>query len=498
MANPLADLAAAAAARLPEHDALAFEGTVLRSGELAARTARLAAGLQAWGVRPGDRVAVVLPNLPELLMLYGALWRAGAVATPALPALTPHEVRHVLADSGAVLLITEDPRLTGLGAPVLDLEGLRALEAAEPLDAVARGPEDLAALLYTGGTTGRAKGVMLSAGGLVAITGSRESVTAQAGARTSVVPLPLSHVYGLVTTAARMHLREPALLVLQRRFDAAGWLDLVEEHRGEAGAMVPSMVQQLLRQPLEERDLSSLTYLTTGGAPLPLPVWEELERRLPWVRLCDGYGCTEATSTVTMNPPDARRHGSVGLPVPGVSLRIDTPVDGVGEVLVRSPGVMIGYHGDPDTTAATVVDGWLRTGDVGRLDDDGYLWVVDRTKDVILRGGFNVYPRDVEDALLGHPSVAAAAVVGRPHPVLGEEVVAFVSLRASATVEELLAFGRERVAAHKAPRELYVVDQVPLTSVGKTDRKAARALLAALTPPASAPVDTTAAANERR
>jgi long-chain acyl-CoA synthetase len=471
--NPLADLADAAIARLPEHDALHFEGMTLTNVALADRTARLAAGLAAWGVRPGDRVAVVLPNRPELLQLYGALWRAGAVATPALPALTPGEVQHVLKDSEAVLLVSEDPRLQGLGVPTMGLEDLRLLEEAAPTDPVPRAASDLAALLYTGGTTGRAKGVRLSQGGLVGITAARESVTASAGARTSVVPLPLSHVYGLVTTAARMHMQEPGLLVLQRRFDAAGWIALVEEHRAQASSMVPSMVQQLLLQPLEDHDLSSLTYVTTGGAPLPLPVWEELERRLPHVRLCDGYGCSEATSTVTMNPPNARRHGSVGLPVPGVEVKISDE----GEVLVRSPGVMLGYHRDPEATATTVVDGWLHTGDVGRLDEDGYLWVVDRLKDVILRGGFNVYPRDVEDALLAHPAVARAAVVGRPDPLLGEEVVAFVSLRGPATEAELLAFGRDRIARHKAPRELYVVDEVPLTSVGKTDRKAARILL---------------------
>lgn len=479
MANPLADLADAAVAHLPEHTAMAFEGSTLSNTGLADRTARLAAGLQEWGVRPGDRVAVVLPNRPELLQLYGAIWRAGAAATPALPALTPTELRHVLADSGAVALVTEDPRFAEVaGVPVLDLAGLKELEAATSRDPVPRTGEDLAALLYTGGTTGRAKGVRLSQGGLLHITRSREAVTSTAHAHTSVVPLPLSHVYGLVTTVSRMHVREPGLLVLQRRFDAAGWVALVEQHRAQASSMVPSMLQLLLRQPLEEHDLSSLTYVTSGGAPLPLPVWEEFERRLPGVRLCDGYGCTEATSTVTMNPPAARRHGSVGLPVPGVSVKIAPD----GEVLVKSPGVMLGYHGDPSGTAETVVDGWLRTGDVGRLDSDGYLWVVDRTKDVILRGGFNVYPRDVEDTLLAHPSVARAAVVGRPDALLGEEVVAFVSLRGPATAAELLAFGRSRIASHKAPREVHVVDEVPLTSVGKTDRKAARALLEALAP----------------
>ena len=390
--------------------------------------------------------------------------------------MTPAELQQVLADSGAVALVTDLPRFAAVSAvPVLDLDRLRALEDTAPRPPVARTADDLAALLFTGGTTGRAKGVRLTQGNLLHITAARESVVAGAGARTSVVPLPLSHVYGLVTTVSRMHMREPGLLVLQRRFDAAGWVRLVEEHRAESSSLVPSMIQLLLRQPLEEHDLSSLTYVTSGGAPLPVPVWEEFERRLPGVRLCDGYGCTEACSTVSMNPPGARRHGSVGLPVPGVEVRISA----AGEVLVRSPGVMQGYHEDAEATAATVVDGWLHTGDVGRIDEDGYLWVVDRTKDVILRGGFNVYPRDVEDALLAHPAVARAAVVGQPDPLLGEEVVAFVSLRSAATAEQLLAFARERIASHKAPRVLHVVDEVPLTSVGKTDRKAARALLAA-------------------
>ena len=480
--NPLADLADQAVARLPRHDSLAFEGTRLTNIELAQRTSRLSAGLVGLGITPGDRVAVVLPNRPELLLVYGALWRAGAVATPVLPAVTPSELRHVLAASGAVALITDLPRFAAAAeVPVLDLERLRELEDNEALAPVGRTEDDLAALLFTGGTTGRAKGVRLTQGNLLQVTAAREAVVATAGVRTCVVPLPLSHVYGLVTTASRMHMQAPGLLVLQRRFDAAGWVQLVEEHRADASTMVPSMIQLLLQQPLEEHDLSSLSYVTSGGAPLPVPVWEEFERRLPHVRLCDGYGCTEACSTVSMNPPDARRRGSVGLPVPGVEVRIADS----GEILVRSPGVMQGYHDEPAATAAAVVDGWLHTGDVGRLDDDGYLWVVDRTKDVILRGGFNVYPRDVEEALLAHPAVARAAVVGRPDLMLGEEVVAFVSLRGPATAEQLLEFGRSRIASHKAPREVYVVDEVPLTSVGKTDRKAARLLLAQRSPSTS-------------
>jgi long-chain acyl-CoA synthetase len=243
------------------------------------------------------------------------------------------------------------------------------------------------------------------------------------------------------------------------------------------------MLQLLLGQPLEDADLSSLIYVTSGGSPLPMSVRTEFERRVPTARVCDGYGCTEITSTATMSPPDARRDGSVGMPLPGVRLRIEAP-DGRelpagedGEVCVASPGVMAGYWRDPEATAEVVVDGWLHTGDIGHVDSDGYLSIVDRSKDLIIRGGFNVYPRDVEDVLLQHPAVAAAAVVGRPDPVLGEEVVAFVAVREPVAEEDLIGFAAQRLASTKHPREVRIVDAVPLTSVGKTDRKAVRRLL---------------------
>ncbi len=202
------------------------------------------------------------------------------------------------------------------------------------------------------------------------------------------------------------------------------------------------------------------------------------------MRVCDGYGCTELTSTATMNPWGAPRPGSVGLPLPGVDLRIEDelgevlPAGSDGEICVRSPGVMTGYWQDEAATAQVVQDSWLHTGDVGHLDDDGYLYVVDRLKDLIIRGGFNVYPRDVEDVLLSHPAVASAAVIGRPDPLYGEEVVAYVALREPVEVPVLLDWCGERLAKHKRPREVHVVEAVPLTSVGKTDRKALRRLAA--------------------
>jgi len=491
-------LAAEALERLGDHVCLVFEGERLRLGALLERSARLAGGLAGLGVAPGERVAVQMTNRPEVQVTALAVWHAGGVVTPVMPTLTVPELRHVLADSGAVVLVVSDDLLeraraaadglpvhlvvAGSGAGSGAATPLTDLEAGPPVPPAAGTGSDLAALLYTGGTTGRSKGVALTADGLVQTTRARAQVVALARAPRLLVPLPLSHVFGLTNLVARLHLAEPAPMVLQRRFDAAGWLRLVAEHEVQSSALVPSMLQLLLREDLEAADLSTLRHVTTGGAPLAVAVREEFEARVPSARVCDGYGCTEVTSTATMNPYDAPRSGTVGRAVPGVELRIvddldrPLPAGTDGEVCVRSPGVMAGYWGDPAATAQAVVDGWLHTGDVGHLDADGYLTVVDRKKDLVIRGGFNVYPRDVEDVLLTHPDVAAAAVVGRPDAVLGEEVVAFVALRegAAADRDALLAHAAGALAAHKRPRELHVVDAVPLTSVGKTDRKALR------------------------
>ncbi|MCU1589973.1 MAG: AMP-dependent synthetase and ligase [Frankiales bacterium] len=478
-------------ARLGDYAFVAHEGAEHGLASLVDRAARVAGALSALGVAPGDRVAVVMTNSPDVLVACFAIWRAGAVVMPVIPAVTAGELTHVLNDSGARVAFasaTTVALVRAADAEVLALgEGtthpFAVLEEAAPAVVVPRGDDDLAALLYTGGTTGRAKGVMLTSANLWTTSWARQQMVELAGTTSVLVPLPMSHVFGLINALSRLHVSRPGTLHLMTRFDGEQWVKQVEAERITASALVPSMLQLLLAQPLESADLSSLTYITSGGSPLPMSVRHEFERRVPWVRVCDGYGCTEITSTATMSPADARRDGSVGLPLPGVRLRIEgddgtEPPTGVdGEVCVSSPGVMAGYWSDPEATGEVLVDGWLHTGDVGHVDDDGYLFVVDRSKDLIIRGGFNVYPRDVEDVLLQHPAVAAAAVVGRPDTVLGEEVVAFVSVRAPIAEAELLAFAAERLAKTKHPREVRIVDTVPLTSVGKTDRKAVRRLL---------------------
>ena len=236
------------------------------------------------------------------------------------------------------------------------------------------------------------------------------------------------------------------------------------------------MLQLLLALPVESYDLSELRYIVSGGAPLPTETAEEVLRRLPQVEIREGYGLTETAALVSSTPPGQARLGSVGKPVPGVDVRIDGDGGDVGEICVRSRSVMLGYWNAPDETAEAIEDGWLRTGDLGYLDADGYLYVVDRKKDLIIRGGFNVFPRDVEEALLEHPAVAAAGVVGRPDGAHGEEVVAFVELKPGqeTTPGELVAWSKERIGGYKYPREVHVVGSLPLTPVGKLDRKALR------------------------
>jgi long-chain acyl-CoA synthetase len=501
----LAALAEAAFRRLGDYESLVFEGRTCRSGELFDRACRVSSGLVKLGISPGERVVVLMANCPEVGIAYSAIWRAGAVVTPVVFLISPPELQHILADSGAVAVVTTPELLATVTAAAAGAPDLRhvivvggapdslpghvrgadfaELESAPAGSIVGVGDDDLAALMYTGGTTGRAKGVMLSHRNLYYCSHSAHQASQAEGITRALTPLPLSHAYGMIVTLVGYHATERALGVLQRWFDPAEFLALAQQHRIERTALVPAMIQMLLAQPLEDTDLSSLRYVNSGAAPLAAETREQWERRVPSSEILEGYGCTESGAVISVNPPGASRAGSAGLPIPGYQVAIrddndaDVPAGAEGEICVRADGVMAGYWNSPAETAATLRGGWLHTGDIGRQDADGYLYVVDRKKDLIIRGGFNVFPRDVEDALLQHPAVAMAGVVGRPDERLGEEVVAFVSLRpgGQATPAEITEFARERLAAHKYPREVTVLDAVPLTSVGKLDRKALRA-----------------------
>jgi long-chain acyl-CoA synthetase len=509
--------------RQGDHNSLFFEGQWHSSGSLADRAARFAAGLADLGVRPGDRLLVLMANCPEVLIAYSAAWRAGAVVTPLIFLVSEDELRTALVDSGAVGVVTtaeflpkvsaavkgDGPGGTGGGSPPCTEEvggapdvrfvvvpgaaageaapGVPVLDFAQVADAVPgsiadRSGTDLAALLYTGGTTGRSKGVPLTHANLFWAGWAAHQSSVRANVVTSLLPLPLAHAYGLLVFCGGMHRDEGARLVLMRWFDPAGWVQLAEQHRVQGSALVPSMIQMLLGQQLEQADLSELTAISSGGAPLPEEARREFEKRVPTATIYEGYGCTESATIISANPYGARRVGSVGLPVAGCEVSIQDdfgqvlPAGQDGEICARSPGVMTGYWHTPDAAANVLAGGWLHTGDIGHLDEDGYLYVVDRKKDLILRGGFNVFPRDVEEVLVAHPAVALAGVVGRPDARLGEEVVAYVSLRpgAEATAEELSEYAKRHLGANKYPRQITIVPAIPLTSVGKLDRKKLR------------------------
>ncbi len=494
----LARLAERAFEQRGDYPSLLFEDRWHTSGELFERSRRIAGGLQALGVRPGDRVVVTMANCPEVGIVYNAVWRAGAVVTPATFLLPPGDLRRLIADAEACGVVTTPEFVEKVAEAVAGVDSvgfvisagdtrdgvlpLDSLQIADPAPIVDRADDDLAALLYTGGTTGRAKGVMLSHANLHFSGGAVHDAAHVPGVNRALATLPLSHSYGILVTIAAMHNPEPGIAALLRWFDPQRFLALIAEHRLQLAAVVPSMLQILLSQPLEDYDLSSLRFVGSGGAPLAPEVQAEFCRRVPSASIRQGYGLTETAAVISTNPTGRERLGSVGLPVPGCTVTILDP-DGrklparvPGEICCSSPGVMRGYWQSPETTADVLRDGRLHTGDIGYLDEDGYLYVVDRMKDLIIRGGFNVYPRDVEDALLEHPAVQLAAVVGRPDPVHGEEVIAFVSLRsdAAATPQELIAWARRNIGGYKYPRELQVVDSIPLTPVGKIDRKALR------------------------
>ncbi|TNY35594.1 class I adenylate-forming enzyme family protein [Thermomonospora catenispora] len=500
MERTLGRLAEQAWERFDDYESLFFEGRWYRSRELAERARRVAGGLVELGVRPGDRVVVMMANCPEVGITYQALWRAGAAITPVVFLVSHEELRHILLDSGARLIITTNEVLPtvqfaadGLDLPIVVAgdapEGTipySDLEKADELPLVDRAEDDMAALMYTGGTTGRAKGVVLTHAGLYQASQSSQQAGRVPGLTRALIPLPLSHSFGLLTTLVGMHADEPNVAVLMRWFDAKEWIRLAAEHRIQRCPLVPAMIHMLLAEPEFGRTpLPDLKYVVSGAAPLAREALEEFERRVPGVQILEGYGMTETCATTAVNRPGDRRVGSVGKPLPGYTVTIRDeegralPPGEDGEICISAPSLMQGYWHAEEATAAALSNGELRSGDIGHLDEDGFLYIVDRKKDLIIRGGFNVFPRDVEDALAEHPEVTMAGVVGRPDPKLGEEVVAFVSLvpDAKATPEELIEWTRRRVGKIKYPREVHIVDSVPVTRVFKTDRKRLREML---------------------
>ena len=457
------------------------------NAEFAAMVETAAGRLHGAGVRAGDVVAVKLPNRVELVVAMFAAWRLGAALTPVNPMLTAAETAYQLADSGAAVLITDQSG--GVDGPVVIPVDDLVADTAEPVDAAPQNADDVALIIYTSGTTGRPKGVLLTHANLDAMTGSSIEATGIHAEDHCLLILPLFHVNGIVVSVLTP-LRAGGRTTIVGRFSPRSFFDSVERARPTYFSGVPAIFAMLANLPADQvPDTSSLRFVICGAAPMPAPLIGEVERRYG-VTLVEGYGLSEATCASTLNPVHGRRKpGTVGLPMPGQQVAImaedGTLVGdgGAGEVVVSGPTVMKGYLNRPEETAKALRGGRLHTGDVGRFDEDGYLVLVDRIKDMIIRGGENIYPKEIETVLHEHPAVLEAAVIGVPDPVLGEVPVAVVSLRESATAsyEGLTAFLKERLAPYKVPARIDIVAEVPKNQVGKIDKPSLRARVTPLT-----------------
>ena len=479
----------------PDRAAAVYAGGQLSYGDLDALSSRLAAGLESAGIRPGDAVAVQLPNIPQFLIAYFGVLKAGGVMVPLNVMLKAPEIAFQLSDSGTRLLITWEGVLTD-AAKGAEVAGVRAVYAvgppggdgALPFEALLAAPADgeqmvpreltdTAVVVYTSGTTGRPKGAMLSH---IQLYMNADIPGRLFGVRPDdvvITVLPLFHVFGL-SSILNVCVRFGCTMSLIPRFTPTTVLTAIQRDRATIFEGVPTMFIALLDHPdLRSYDVSSLRVAISGGASIPAPVLDAFEKHFGVVIL-EGYGMTETASTTTFNISETeRRVYSVGKPIWGTQTQVQDSEgqalpagrDHVGEVVTRGLHVMKGYLNNPEATAAALAGGWLHTGDLGYFDEDGFLFIVGRQKELIIRGGYNVYPREVENVLHAHPAVAEAAVVGIPDERLGEEVMAVVTLRAGAllTASGLQAYCRERMAAYKYPRLVEFRDQLPKNSLGK-------------------------------
>ncbi|MER6959179.1 AMP-binding protein [Streptomyces sp. NPDC000618] len=460
----------------------------LTNAQLLSRVRTTARQLHSLGIGPGDVVALKLTNRVEFVLLLFAAWRLGATITPVNPSMTDVEVVRQLKDSGARLLVVEDgAAVVAHGTAVLAVDELHEA-AVEPDQALLVDPSTLALLIYTSGTTGVPKGVMLDHANIDAMVEMGRLALEVGPADRCLLILPLFHVNGIVVSVL-MPLLVGGSVLIAGRFDPRTFFDLVEQVRPTFFSAVPTIYGMLAALPDDVRpDTSSLRFGVCGAAPASADLLTRFEARYG-VPLIEGYGLSEGTCGSTINPvAGPRRAGTVGLPFPGQEIRI-VDADGAevapgidGEVIVRGANVMRGYLGRPDETAKVIVNGWLHTGDVGHLDADGYLTLVGRSKDMIIRGGENIYPKEIEDVLTGDPSVLEAAVIGVPDEKWGEVVVAYVQPRPGSTVdsEALKALCSRSLTGYKRPTAFFLVEAIPKNAVGKIDKTSLRAGHAAL------------------
>ena len=523
-----------AAKKFATRPAVTFYGKSLSYGELDAAIDRFAAGLRMIGIRGGDRVSLVLPNTPHFIIAFFAVLRAGGVVVQTNPTYTPRELAILWSDAGVDTIVTLDlfwhsvsKALAEVGVkrvvvcdvaeflktplrqlyPIKKRRDLKkqahwplviphdkgvhrfadlAATPANPSEDVRSRPDDVAVLQYTGGTTGTPKGAMLTHRNLVA-NATQTAAWFPAGAQGServLGAIPLFHVYGLTAVMLFSIVMGNEMVLYPNPREIDQILKLINKTRPGIFPGVPTMYIAILRNPnLAKYDLRSIRACISGAAPLPNEVRKQFEAATGG-RLVEGYGLTEASPVTHCNPLSGTVKECIGIPFPDTDAKIvdaddsgkDLPQGQVGELAVRGPQVMKGYWNKPDETATVLRDGWLLTGDIAKMDADGYFYIVDRKKDMILCSGYNVYPREVEEVLFMHPAVAQAAAIGVPDPYRGETVKAFVVLKAgtTATESEVIAFCKERLAPFKVPKAIEFATDLPMSLVGKVLRRQLR------------------------
>ena len=480
------------AERHGDRPAIVLDDVRLSYAELELSARRLAGWLRSRGIGVGDRVALMLPNVPAFPVIYYATLRLGGIVVPMNPLFKRREIQYYLEDSGASLLVgLPGDEVTvaaeAAGVPVLAVgpEGLSSYvhgeESTDPVEeVVGRAGDDTAVLLYTSGTTGRPKGAELTHDNLQTNQATTTETLLHLGPEDVVMGcLPLFHVFGM-TCALNTAVSTGAALTMIPRFEPGKALEVMERDRVTVFEGVPTMYGAMLASATsagQVPDLSTLRTAVSGGASLPVDLMRRFEETFG-CQILEGYGLSETSPVASFNHPDReRKAGSIGIPVRGVEMKLagtmgdgDEPEGGIGEICIRGENIMKGYWNKPDATAEAIdADGWFHSGDLARVDEDGYYFIVDRKKDMINRGGLNVYPREIEELLYEHPAVAEAAVVGVPHPELGEEVSAYVVLApgAQATEEELIEHVRSQVAPYKYPRTVHLIEELPKGATGK-------------------------------
>lgn len=477
----------ATVSRSPQATAIILDDVRLSYADLDTASARMAGYLAAQGIRPGDRVALMLPNIPAFAVIYYGALRAGAVVVPMNPLFKAREIEYYLSDSGAKMIFAMPGAAAdgarSVGVPYVAVEGADTIAMAGILDTVDpvtevvdRADSDTAVILYTSGTTGRPKGAELTHANLN--SNQEVSVRTLLELTSSDVVmgcLPLFHVFGM-TCGLNTVVAAGASLTLVPRFDPDTALDVIARDKVTVFEGVPTYYIGMLAKAVDrDTDLSSLRLAIAGGSSLPVEVLHKFEKTFGCAIL-EGYGLSETSPVVSFNHPNAeRKPGSIGFQIEGVQMAVfdesgaEVANGEPGEIVIRGDAIMRGYWNQPEATAAAIRDGWFHSGDLGKRDDDGYFYIVDRIKDMIVRGGLNVYPREVEEVLYEHPAVVEAAVVGVPHETLGEEVAAFVVLAPGQPAEPaaISQYVKDRIAAYKYPRTVTIVDALPKTASGK-------------------------------